>query len=49
MVTTRNTDSTIDTILRDLNIGIDSDVVIATSPLLNDAVSWKYAQKYRDK
>ncbi|XP_072746317.1 glutamate receptor ionotropic, delta-2 isoform X2 [Anoplolepis gracilipes] len=49
MVTTRNTDSTIDTVLRDLNIGIDSDVVVATSPLLNDAVSWKYAQKYRDK
>ncbi|XP_050457023.1 uncharacterized protein LOC126854396 [Cataglyphis hispanica] len=49
MVTTRNTDSTIDTVLRDLNIGIDSDVVVATSPLLNDNVSWKYAQKYRDK
>ncbi|XP_070158711.1 uncharacterized protein [Polyergus mexicanus] len=49
MVTTRNTDSAIDTVLRDLNIGIDSDVVVATSPLLNDAVSWKYAQKYRDK
>ncbi|XP_067209353.1 uncharacterized protein [Linepithema humile] len=49
MVTTRNTDSTIDTVLRDLNIGIDSDVVVATSPLMNDAVAWKYAQKYRDK
>ncbi|XP_029160937.1 glutamate receptor ionotropic, delta-2-like [Nylanderia fulva] len=49
MVTTRNTDSTIDTVLRDLNIGIDSDVVVATSPLLNDDVSWKYAQKYREK
>ncbi|XP_020286535.1 glutamate receptor ionotropic, delta-2-like [Pseudomyrmex gracilis] len=49
MVTTRNTDSTIDTVLRDLNIGIDSDVVVATSPWQNDAISWKYAQKYREK
>ncbi|KAL6268602.1 hypothetical protein P5V15_001734 [Pogonomyrmex californicus] len=49
MVTTRKNDSTIDTVLRDLNIGIDSDVVVATSPLLNDTVAWMYAQKYRDK
>ncbi|XP_024875132.1 glutamate receptor ionotropic, delta-2-like [Temnothorax curvispinosus] len=49
MVTTRRNDSTIDTVLRDLNIGIDSDVVVATSPLPNDTVAWIYAQKYRDK
>lgn len=49
MVTTRRNDSTIDTVLRDLNIGIDSDVVVATSPFSNDAVAWIYAQKYRDK
>nr|XP_033329772.1 uncharacterized protein LOC117222261 [Megalopta genalis] len=33
MITTRNTDTTIDTVLRHLNIGIDSDVIIATSSL----------------
>lgn len=49
LVTTRDTDSTIDAILRDLNIGIDSDVVVATSPLPNDATAWKYAQKYWNK
>ncbi|XP_017888686.1 uncharacterized protein LOC108630130 isoform X2 [Ceratina calcarata] len=30
MITARNTDTTIDTVLRHLNIGIDSDVVVAT-------------------
>nr|XP_034174054.1 uncharacterized protein LOC117601445 isoform X1 [Osmia lignaria] len=30
MITTRNNDATIDTVLRHLNIGIDSDVVVAT-------------------
>ncbi|RLU24881.1 hypothetical protein DMN91_002972 [Ooceraea biroi] len=49
MVTTRNTDSTIDAVLRDLNIGIDSDVVVATSPFPGDAVAWRYAQKYLNK
>lgn len=49
MVTTRRNDSTIDSVLRDLNIGIDSDVVVATSPFLNDADAWIYAQKYQDK
>lgn len=49
LVTTKDTDSTIDAILRDLNIGIDSDVVVATSPFPNDATAWKYAQKYVDK
>jgi len=49
MVTTRKNDSTIDTVLRDLNIGIDSDVVVATSPLQNNTVAWIYTQKYRDK
>ncbi|XP_011698217.1 PREDICTED: glutamate receptor ionotropic, delta-2-like isoform X2 [Wasmannia auropunctata] len=49
MVTTRKNDSTIDTVLRDLNIGIDSDVIVATSPLQNDAAAWTYAQKYRNK
>ncbi|XP_012062681.1 PREDICTED: glutamate receptor ionotropic, delta-2-like [Atta cephalotes] len=49
MVTTRRHDFTIDTVLRDLNVGIDSDVIVATSPLQNDAAAWIYAQKYRDK
>ncbi|XP_011151492.2 uncharacterized protein LOC105190428 [Harpegnathos saltator] len=49
LVTTRDSDSIIDTVLRDLNIGIDSDVVVATSPLENDATAWKYAQKYLNK
>jgi hypothetical protein len=49
MVTTSNTDSTIDTVFRDLNIGIDSDVVVATSPFPDDAVTWRYAQKYLNK
>ncbi|XP_033309990.1 uncharacterized protein LOC117210772 [Bombus bifarius] len=30
MITMRNTDATIDTVLRHLNIGIDSDVIVAT-------------------
>jgi len=49
MVTTRRHDFTIDTVFRDLNVGIDSDVIVATSPLQNDAAAWIYAQKYRDK
>ncbi|XP_032670986.1 uncharacterized protein LOC116844031 [Odontomachus brunneus] len=49
LVTTKDTDSTIDAILRDLNIGIDSDIVVTTLPLPNDATAWKYAQKYWDK
>ncbi|XP_076239157.1 glutamate receptor ionotropic, delta-2 [Calliopsis andreniformis] len=36
LLTTRNTDATIDTVLRHLNIGIDSDVIVAT-PLLSYA------------
>ncbi|XP_076288133.1 glutamate receptor ionotropic, delta-2 isoform X2 [Lasioglossum baleicum] len=38
MITTRNTDTTIDTVLRHLNIGIDSDVIIATSSLTYPAI-----------
>ncbi|RLZ02168.1 Ionotropic receptor 102 [Cephus cinctus] len=33
LITVRNTDTVIDSLLRDLNIGIDSDVVIATTSL----------------
>lgn len=33
LITTRNTDATIDTVLRHLNIGIDSDVIVATPSL----------------
>lgn len=33
LVATKRNDAIIDTVLRVLNIGIDSDVIVATSPL----------------
>ncbi|KAF3423493.1 hypothetical protein E2986_00403 [Frieseomelitta varia] len=38
MITMRNTDATIDTVLRHLNIGIDSDVIVATPSLTYEAI-----------
>ncbi|KZC09836.1 Glutamate receptor delta-2 subunit [Dufourea novaeangliae] len=38
MITTRNTDATIDRVLRHLNIGIDSDVVVATPSLSHSEI-----------
>ncbi|XP_053980714.1 uncharacterized protein LOC128877434 isoform X2 [Hylaeus volcanicus] len=38
MITVKNTDSTIDNVLRHLNIGIDSDVIVATSSLSHAAI-----------
>ncbi|XP_031846029.1 glutamate receptor 1 isoform X2 [Nomia melanderi] len=48
MITTRNTDATIDSVLRHLNIGIDSDVVIATSSLSYSAIH-KLSQTYSNR
>ncbi|XP_076629124.1 glutamate receptor ionotropic, delta-2 isoform X1 [Colletes latitarsis] len=42
MVTARNTDATIDNVLRHLNIGIDSDVIVAMSPLTREAMQKFY-------
>ncbi|XP_046825059.1 uncharacterized protein LOC124426896 [Vespa crabro] len=48
MITARNTDTTIDAVLKDLNIGIDSDVVVATSSNSQD-VMWELTLKYRNR
>ncbi|XP_076765932.1 glutamate receptor ionotropic, delta-2 [Xylocopa sonorina] len=45
MITTRNTDATIDTVLRHLSIGIDSDVVVATPSSSYEAIQ-KLSQMY---
>ncbi|XP_043495538.1 uncharacterized protein LOC122519852 [Polistes fuscatus] len=48
MITARNTDTTIDGVLKDLNIGIDSDVVVATS-LHSQDVMRELTLKYRNR
>ncbi|CAK9820785.1 Glutamate receptor 4 [Anthophora plagiata] len=45
MITSRNTDATIDTVLRHLHIGIDSDVIVAT-PSSSYAVIQKLSRMY---
>ncbi|XP_047357286.1 uncharacterized protein LOC124952037 isoform X1 [Vespa velutina] len=48
MITARNTDTTIDAVLKDLNIGIDSDVVVATSSNSQDVMR-ELTLKYRNR
>lgn len=48
MITARNTDATIDSVLRHLNIGIDSDVIVATSSLSYTAIQ-KLSRTYSNR